>query len=158
MPFSVGHRDLFKYFKICKLIRDPWFATTEPTPQEEKQNHVMMLLPPCFTVFRHCALWLEFRTILNSLLQELFLYFSQCQLMSSLAHATSSAYAFLLVDRLASHRRPLTVTVLAGTSRPSLIILPSIIGSAIWHPGCSSIHVDGSLLFPATSLWLYSPF
>ncbi len=48
-----GHsiHNLFKYLNVLKLIHDPWNAINRPTTWYEKPPHIMMLVPPCFTVF-----------------------------------------------------------------------------------------------------------
>lgn len=58
--FSIGQHDLFKYFNICKLIHDPWYAINRP-------NTIVGETCPyhdaCTTMLHclHCVLWLEFR-------------------------------------------------------------------------------------------------
>ncbi len=49
--FSIRQHKLFKYFNVLKLIHDPWNAINRPTTWYEKPPHIMMLAPPCFTVF-----------------------------------------------------------------------------------------------------------
>ena len=56
--FSIRQHDLFKYSDVLKLIHDLWYVISGPTPQYNKHPHIMMLAPPCFTVFS--VLWLEF--------------------------------------------------------------------------------------------------
>ncbi|XP_052424719.1 band 4.1-like protein 1 isoform X3 [Carassius gibelio] len=98
----------------------------------------MMLAPPCFTVFTvYCGLNSEFggrltnclwpldpkRTILLSSVHKMFLHFSLGQLMCSLANCNLFCTCLffnrgtlrgILENRLTSHRRLLTVTVLTG--------------------------------------------
>ena len=58
--FSIRQHDVFKYFDICKLIHDPWYAINRP-------NTILGETCPyhdaCTTMLHclHCVLWLEFR-------------------------------------------------------------------------------------------------
>ncbi len=42
---------LFEYVNVLKLIHDPWNAIHRPNTYYEKHPHIMMLAPPCFTVY-----------------------------------------------------------------------------------------------------------
>ena len=151
--FSKSQYDLCKYFDICKLIHDPWYY--------------------CL----YCVRWLEFRVWGSSHKvsaalgpkENNFILISPQNVPPFLFgpidefFVTSSAHAFflteglcrrILVNRLASHRHFLTVTVLKGNSRLSLIILEP----GFCHSGYSLIHFDGCLMFSATCRWFCSTF
>ena len=54
---SIMQLDRFKYFDISKLIHDPWYAKNRPSTIVGETSHIMILAPPCFTVFSvYCGL------------------------------------------------------------------------------------------------------